>query len=273
MALNWLPVGTIPPRSLSEACRQAHNAAHWLARLAHSFIPAEPDRSHLDLTWDQRDGALVSRSFADGLAVGLDVADLILQFREHGERSPHRLELDGRSPAAVEAWFLVELLHRNCDRDKFSKALPYDSTDLMNGDVVEFAQARHAAELTELAHWQSNAAAVLQQASQGKGPIRCSPRHFDIAVVLPVEGTSGAVRAGFASGDERLPEPYFYVAASASLEDAAPAHTPRIGRLQTRDLVADALPASEIIAAGGGGEPALKFLNAGIVAARRRLAN
>ena len=272
-ATTWQPIGSISPGTLDEARRQAHNAVHWVARLAHSYLAAEPGNTHVDLIRDARDGALVTRGVGEGLSVGVDVAELTLQFREHGARSQHRLRLDGRSAAAVEAWFLVELLHRHCDRDRFSKVLPYDTADLMTGDVEEYAQERLAAELAELARWQSNAAAVLQQVSGGIGQIQCSPRHFDIAVVLPVEGAPGAVRAGFAPGDERLPEPYFYIATHAWLDAAAPAGMPRIGRLQTRDLVVDVLPSSEIVAADAGAEPVLKFLSAGITAARRRLSN
>jgi hypothetical protein len=270
---EWRPVGKITPQALGSARLQAHNAAQWVARLAHSYLPHQADDRHLDLIWDERDSALISRDIGDGLAVGLDVANLALEFREQGLRSPHRLDLEGRSPAEVEAWCLIELLHRHRDRDRFSKALPFEIAGLMSGDNVDFAQGAHAAELAELAHWQANAAVLLKQAAGGAAPVICSPNHFDLAVVMPVEGRpTAAVRAGFAPGDERLPEPYFYVAKGAALQSAVRADIPRIGRVELRDLVAQILPASEVAASAAGAELALQFLRTGIAECQRQQA-
>ena len=224
---------TISLEALGSARVQAHNAAQWIARLAHSYLPHEPHNTHLDLVRDERDGALVGRDIGDGLSVGLDIADLALEFREHGRRSPHRLELEGRSPAEVEAWFLIELLHRHRDRDKFSKVLPFEIAGLMTGDNVDFKHDAHAPELSELARWQAHAATILKEATGGAAPAFCSPYYFDLAVVLPVDGRdTAAVRAGFAPGHEHQPRPYFYVATGAALQSAVPAGVPRIGRVE-----------------------------------------
>lgn len=262
----------ISPEALGSARLQAHNAVQWIARLAHSYLLHEPHDTHLDLVRDERDGALIGRDIGGGLSVGLDIADLTLEFREHGQRSPHRLEMEGRSPAKVEAWFLIELLHRHRDREKFSKALPFEIAGLMTGDNVDFMQDAHAAELAELARWQAHAAAILKQAAGGAAPIVCSPYYFDLAVVLPVDGReTAAVRAGFAPGDEHQPGPYFYVATGAVLQSAVPAGVPRIGRVEIRDLAAHTLPAADLISSVAG-ERALQFLLAGIADCRSRQA-
>ena len=52
---------------------------------------------------------------------------LEMQFHEHGKPVPHILDPEEHSPAEVEAWMLVELLHRGVDREKFSKTLPYSN--------------------------------------------------------------------------------------------------------------------------------------------------
>jgi hypothetical protein len=270
----WRPVGKVPPKQLGSARLQAHNAAQWVARLANSYIEPEPGDRHLDLAVDASDGALLSRDIGGGLCVGLDVADLALQFRENGRRSPHRLDMDARTPSEVEAWFLVELLHRLRDRDRFYKALPFEIAGLMTGDSADFLREQHAEGLAELAAWQANAAATLRKLAKGKAPLISSPLHFDIAVVIPVEGRRDAsVRAGFAPGDERLPEPYFYVSDGATLGLAPQAGVARIGRSATRDLVVEALPVSDLAPGASGAAQALAFLEAGVTGRLRRQAN
>jgi hypothetical protein len=269
---EWLPVGGVSPEALGQARLQAHNAAQWPARLAHSYAAHEPGDAHLDLIWDAREAALVGRDIGGGIAVGLDVADLALQFRESGRRSPHRLAMEGRSPAEVEAWFLVELLHRGCDRENFSKILPFEIAGLMSGDNVDFAQEAHSEALAELARWQANATGILRQATNDAGPVICSPRHFDTAVLLPADGHPAAtVRAGFAPGDDRDPEPFFYVAIGATLAPAGPASLPRVGPRQLRNLVQKSLPAAEVVASAAAPELVLKFLRSGIAECQRQL--
>lgn len=268
---KWQPVGKVSLAKLREARLQAHNGAQWVARLAHSYLDHEVGDTHLDLTWDETDGALVGRDIGEGLSVGLDTADLALQFRENGKRVPHKIELDARSPAKVEAWFLVELLHRHRDRERFSKALPFEIAGLMTGDALDFSHESHAEGLAELARWQANAALLLRQIVGDKARIISSPYHFDIAAVVPIEGRgNAAVRAGFAPGDDRDLEPFFYISGSAVLASTAPKSMPRIGRIETRDLVAKALPVSQC---GAGGKRALEFLRDGLSDARRAQAN
>jgi hypothetical protein len=193
---------------------------------------------------------------------------LVLQFREHGRPVPHRIDLDGRSPAKVEAWILVELLHRQRDRDRFSKTLPFEIAGQMLGDAVDFTQEEHADALAELSRWHANAATLLQQVGGKGAAIVCSPCHFDLAVVLPVDGRRDAlVRAGFVPGDERDPSPFFYVARSGVLQVPASGALPRIGRVATRDLVAMLLPAAEV---GPGGKRALEFLRDAVADERRK---
>ena len=271
---QWRPVGRIAPAALGQARLQAHNAVQWVARLAHSYLkPASGDR-HLDLTRANHDGALVGHDCGNGLSVGLDVASLTLQFREHGQRSAHPLALEGRSPAEVEAWFLVELLHRNVDCDRFSKVLPFEIEGLMAGDNVDFKQESLAGQLAEIAIWQANAAIVLDCVAIGVGPVICSPRHFDLAVVLPIkEQPSAAVRAGFAAGDQHVAEPYFYVVAAAVLERAAIAEMPGIAGARNDGLAARILPATDVLASADGPTLALDFLRSGVADCRRRLAH
>ena len=133
----WRPMGNIDPRELGEARHLAHNGAQWLARIARSYIEPAANDAHASLSWENDGDALVTQEIAPGLVLELRIPEMILQFKEGGERVSHQLELDEVSPAKVEAWLLVELLHRGIDRDRLSKDLPYQIPGLLTGDAVE----------------------------------------------------------------------------------------------------------------------------------------
>jgi hypothetical protein len=232
-ALGWRSVGAVDPHRLGEARRQAHNAAQWLVRLAHSYMAPQPHARHTLLQWDPQREALVTQEFLPRLTVELRIPELALQFKEDGRAVPHVIKIDDRTPAEVEAWVLVELLHRGVDCDRFSKSLPYEVPDLMTGDAVRYVAEPLAAELNELATWFANAASVLAavEKEQLRSATRCTsapwcwPGVFHLAILLPMhDALSGPMlRAGFSAGDDRNDQPYFYVA----LHDATAGATPR----------------------------------------------
>jgi hypothetical protein len=282
-AKTWLPVHAVASAEVGEARRQAHNAAQWLARLAHSYLPHDPAGTHLTMGWDQEAAAFFSNDVGQGLSLELDVAALAMQFREHGRRSPHVLHLEGRTPAAVEAWILVELLHRAHDRDRFSKALPFEVPLPMSGDAIEFTQEEIAAPLGDLSRWFQNASAALIAAS-GAAPsaLRCDPNHFDLAVALSADGTpesnhssgsSRAIRIGFIPGDEKLPEPFFYAVARREIHRFDVSHLPRVGTARMRDLVDMVLPAPDILGQADAAQAVHAFLTTAIAACRKQLAH
>lgn len=273
---TWHTVGGVDPAALEAARQHLINAAQWPARLAHSFLSHEPNDAHILLTAEPGEGKLVSRPFLPGLAIELAVGDLALQFREDGRPSPHILQLEGRTPSQAEAWILVELLHRHADRDRFSKALPYELARPMTGDASEYEPEKHAEGLAELARWLANAAHALAEAGReyGATPV-LHPRFLDLHIVLPVDGPataqSRAVRLGFVPGDERSGEPFFYaVPRPALLPEADPSIT-RIGRAEPRDVVEKVMTGAE--AAKGGGAAVAAFLSEARGAARRKLAH
>jgi hypothetical protein len=270
-ALASRSVGAVDPRRLSEARRQAHNAAQWLVRLTHSYMPPQPDGLHALLRWDPQRQALVTQEFLLQLTVELRIPELALQFKENGRAVPHVIKIDDRTPAEVEAWVLVELLHRGVDRDRFSKSLPYEMADLMTGDVVRYVAEPLAAELDELAAWFANAASVLAAVEQEQPgaatrrpqPLWCRPEVFHLTALLPMhphDGSNGPMlRAGFSAGDGRSERPYFYVAS----------HDAKAGATPCPDVV---LPAASLLQEGQPGEAALDRLRAAISAMRRTAA-
>jgi hypothetical protein len=232
-ALAWRSVGSVDRHRLGEARRQAHNAAQWLVQLACSYMAPQPHAQHTLLRWDSQRQALVTQEFLPQLTVELRIPELALQFKEDGHAVPHVIKIDDRTPAEVEAWVLVELLHRGVDSNRFSKSLPYEVPDLMAGDAVRYVAEPVAAELNELATWFVNAASVLaavekeqlRAARRYTPALWCWPGVFHLAILLPMrDALSGpTLRAGFSAGDNSNDQPYFYVA----LHDANAGATPR----------------------------------------------
>jgi hypothetical protein len=201
---------------LAEARMQLHSVVQWLARVARSY-GRDSDEQNLILQW-RDDGTITTQTLEADLGVELKLPDLIMQFTENGSPSRHEIDMEDRSPAHVEAWILIELLHRNMDRAKFSKDLPYDVSGLMAGDGVEFSPDAYEPELGELTARFRTAARIISRAGRSDGgstpPIRFLPEDMSIEVSTgPASGSATSGRTfGFASGaDADTPEPFFYI--------------------------------------------------------------
>jgi hypothetical protein len=266
--LTWPQVGEVYLHRLSEARRQAHNAAQWLARMAHSYMLAEPENRHMLLRWDEQRQALVTREFLPKFTLELRLPNLALQFKENGRPAPHVVEIDDRTPAEVEAWVLVELLHRGIDRDRFSKALPYEIPNLMTGDAIPYVIEGMETELGQLAGWFTNAAALLERIDEeyhspappaGLGAW-CWPELFHMVTMVtmrPGRGSPGGMLcAGWSPGNGAHCEPYFYVTPQS------PAAWPSVD---------DEMTATEIMSMDRPTESVLDFLRRAID--RRRMAD
>ena len=212
--MNLPDLSTANPKRTNAARRQIHNAAQWLARMANSFIPATANQDHLRLTWSPERGALATQKFEGGLAVELRLAQLCLQFLDGGKPVPHILDLEDRSPATIEAWMLVELLHRSKDRDRFSKTLPYEIAAPMTGDTEKYTPEDLAPELALLTNWAKGASDIISPLAKDEQVwFWPEPSQFGFVTKSGAPASNGGshVRLAFSLGDERTTEPYFLV--------------------------------------------------------------
>lgn len=248
-----------------EARRQVHNALQWLVRIASSYAKPEPDARHMLLRWDRERQAFTTRPFGAKLAVELRPVRLEMQFTEGGRRVPHVLYMEERSPAQVEAWVLVELLHRGLSRATFSKDLPYDIPNLMTGDQEEYSPESVADELEDLTAWIDAAAKALSAiksdwgaAGPGtSGDLVCWPAPFHVGLTAPFKNGKGdgGLRVALCAGSDAHDEPFFFVApdgraAQRAYDEAAVLPVSRIsGGAKNIDAIAKFLRAA--IAAAG----------------------
>lgn len=269
---DWrLAAAAVDPKALGEARTQTQNAVHWLARLANSYASPEPDQRHVWLSFDAARRAFVTRNLVDDIAVELRLPALEFQFLEKGRPVPHILSVEGHTPAKVEAWVLVELLHRGIDRERFSKSLPYNVSNLMSGDNVEYSPEALSRELDALTVWMSGAESVLTRLARELAPagmessgLLCWPGQLHVGLLAPAgpEGASTGkyLRVGISAGDDRYAEPYFFVAPQTGAE----IETPHPGAVLT---------ASRIVAEGASEDQVVDFLQAAVATTRRRLSN
>lgn len=158
------------------------NLVQWPARIANSYVAKNSAEDRLALDF-HRDGSMVTRSFDHEIALGLRLPALELQFQECGTRVPHILDPEEHSPAEVEAWILVELLHRGVDRDKFSKSLPYTIPNLLSGDAEDYSPAACGDGLALLTAWYCSAASTISS----HGRVVCLPQTLTL-VAVPGDG-------------------------------------------------------------------------------------
>jgi hypothetical protein len=208
----WRPLPADDGEELERARNEALNLVQWLARIAHSYVTGGAPEHHTDLDFDAALASFTTQPFADDTALQMRLPDLQLQFLAGGKPVPHIFDPDGRSPAEVEAWILVELLHHGIDREKFSKQLPYAIAGLMTGDAVDHETQACREGLAQLTAWFGNAATVLGAVARVSGAtmprIICLPQTF--ALTLAPDSAAPRGGLGFSPGDRENTAPHFY---------------------------------------------------------------
>jgi hypothetical protein len=245
----WPTVGTDDLDALAKARTQAINLVQWLARIANSYVTEGPPERRTELEFRASAAALFTKPFDKSLALEMRLPSLEMQFIDNGNPVPHILDPEEHTPAEIEAWILVELLHRGVDRDKFFKKLPYTIPGLMSGDAEDHSPQSCQQGLTQLIAWFQNAAAVLSAASRDAGAadvrIVCLPQTLNLKCI----SGAGMIQAdiGFSPGDMQNPEPFFYANSGASIGSA---------EAKSRSV----LKASKLLAERDPAAAALKFL-------------
>jgi hypothetical protein len=201
----WEDIPEASDKEFALARMETLNLAQWLVRIANSYVSNKTPEERAVLEFRSGNPAFVTQSFEQNVTLELRLADLEMQFSEHGRPVPHIFYPEEHSPAKVEAWLLVELLHRGIDRSKFSKQLPYPMPNLMSGDAEDHSPEACGEGLAKLVVWCRNAASVLSSASHG-ARILALPQ----TLTLVYESKSvPETSCGFAPGDEKT-EPYFF---------------------------------------------------------------
>jgi hypothetical protein len=201
----WEDIPAASDKEFALARMETLNLAQWLVRIANSYVASKLPDERVILEFRSGNPAFITQAFEKHLTLEMRLANLEMQFSEYGRPVPHIFDPEEHSPAKVEAWLLVELLHRGIDRSKFSKKLPYPIPNLMSGDAEDHSPEACGEGLAKLVVWCRNAASVLSSASHG-ARILALPQ--TLTLVYESNGKP-ETSCGFAIGDENT-EPYFF---------------------------------------------------------------
>lgn len=204
---SWPSLEAAGPEALAKARRELLNVVQWPARIANSFVSAKTEEERLTLRFCAARTGFLTAPFGNQLALEMRLPTLEMQFLENGKPVPHIFDPEEHSPAKVEAWLLVELLHRGIDRSKFTKILPYHIPDLMSGDAEDHSPQSCLEGLAILAAWFRDAASALEAAANTDGSkVLCRPQDLS----LTCRAGPDAAGFGFSPGNVENPEPFFY---------------------------------------------------------------
>ncbi|MBT6123172.1 MAG: hypothetical protein HOH48_07390 [Candidatus Puniceispirillum sp.] len=222
MTYNWPDIATFTSPDYKKARYEAHNAVFWMARGAHSYLDTLPQNKHLDMHWQRDRETLCTQVFDGDLQIGLSIPKLEIYFCENGEKVRHSFWFDDRTPAYAEAWYLVELLHRDRDRSKFTIELPFESKDFFLGDTDEHDAPAVANELKAMHDCLVIAESILSQVQKNLadsddaiseiGAISCKPENFTLSFeILTKPAEQANILVGMSLGDDLRPAPFFFV--------------------------------------------------------------
>ena len=231
---------------------ETQNAVQWLVRMTQSFASVPSEGGDIGLRWRTGSRTIVTPEVATATSLELSLPALTFQFLEGGEPSPHVFDPDGKSSTEVEAWLLVEMLHRDFDRDMFSKKLPYRLPRLMTGDEAKYGPQSMVSELEQLAARLADAGKVLADVRQKLGSDKdlapneliCWPEHVDIGFTAPLwdqSADSERVEIGYTPGDDKNMRPGFFVRRAAK-----PSASARTEELPDERIAAESMSSGAI---------------------------
>jgi len=218
----WPDAQILKSKQFRDACVEAHNALFWVARGANSFLKCLPQNQHLGLLWDVNAQDFRTRYFEKHFQIGLNVRELEIYFCEDGLKVPHSFCFDDRTPAFAEAWYLVELLHRDLDQSKFSTSLPFDSPSMLMGDTQDHNASLYNHELEALHVSLLRSVRLFQRIPHLLAPVKSllrqpnkialEPETFTLEYTAFFSETTGQkIIIGFSAGDQLRPEPFYFI--------------------------------------------------------------
>jgi len=209
MHVTWSMLRNPEPTELAAARVLAHRAVQWPARAARANLEPVPDDSHTSLAWDPGMAALLGQPLEGGVRVGLRVGVHELVFTK-GSRT-EAFAMAGKSDAEAGNW-LDGMLAAEGLKPASGTKLPYEMPSTLFARPAVEAQG-----LSTLAVWFAAGAELLEELRKkykrfkpGPTPVRCWPHHFDIAMVVELEGAR-AIGIGLSPGDGYYAQPYFYL--------------------------------------------------------------
>jgi hypothetical protein len=218
----------------------------WPARAARANLEPAPDDSHTSLAWDPIMAALLGQPLEGGVRVGLRVAVHELVFTK-GSRT-EAFTLAGKADADAGNWLDGKLAAQGLKPASGTK-LPYEMPSTLFARPVD-----EAPRLAALSVWFAAGAELLEELRKkykrfkpGSTPVRCWPHHFDIAMLVELEGAR-AIGIGLSPGDDYYAQPYFYLSPTPRPNTGNLPSLPPGGRWHTKGFFGAVATATDLLA-------------------------
>ncbi len=271
----WERLGDPPPATLEPTRLWLHWAAQVVAAVPHTHLPAASDDSHTSLAWYQTRSSLVSLPFGRGnwrSGLMLRLGEIAL-FDGEGSivaSSP----IAGKTLAEHYSWMAGCLAKLDSGLSGELSRRDYDMPDHPVAGDAEFPEP-DGASLAELCRWFANSAKAFGQWTSRPhvSPVRIWPHHFDSAILIK-EAPDGSrtIGVGMSPGDQKFPEPYWYVTPWPSPESPPSEHLPS-GFWHDEGWIGAVLPAETIVAEPASAAQAAmvqRFIEESVAALRRQ---
>ncbi|MCB1037123.1 MAG: hypothetical protein KDD47_25065 [Acidobacteria bacterium] len=216
----WQTLTTPPPDGLVDARQQLHWAAQVASSVGKTLLEKQPDDSQKAFSWIAGHHCMASAVIpaAQPFRIALRPSDLHLLVLSDHDVEQMDFPLSGRTIEQAFHWLEDDV------RRQLGRPLPTPLTRPTEieahpvGEGARFSVRDHGA-FEELARYFANADLLLEEHAAGRpgaSAIRIWPHHFDIAVLITVEGNEDPEKArmvgvGMSPGDGEAPLPYLYV--------------------------------------------------------------
>ena len=258
---------------LSDARLQLHYAAQFAAAAGISFLPPEPDDSHMNLEWVPEFAGLFSHLIPakKPFRVGVRFVELALLIVPEPRTTIAETQLNRCTVAEATSWLRSQIESQGADAERYTLRRPYDIPyhPLASGGAFDITER---APFEELSKWFSNGAVILSdlvRSTPGASEARCWPRDFDIATSINVP-PGYTIGTGMEPGDNYYAEPYFYVNMSPT-PTAAEVRSRQLsgnGTWHTNGWIGAILPGSRLGAPATQEPQVREFLNSATSIAR-----
>lgn len=272
---SWNRVGSVPPTGLTDDRRQLHHAAQIAVSAAISYIAARSDDSHTALTWIPPLRALGTEPITatPQFRIALRVEDLTLHVVDEKGVLTRSFALPGHTVAEANGWLGEVLAQAALDPRRLTARKHYTIPPHPVASGAAFSLAGGAG-FRELADYWSNAAGILgllAEATDGAGPVRTWPHHFDIATLVQLPGGGRTIGVGQSPGDDSYAEPYWYVGPYPYPPVTGLPPLAGSGHWHTQGWVGAALPASDYVRATDQRSQVTAFVDSAVAACRTLL--
>lgn len=214
--VKWATLGSISPLQLISARLELTWAVQALDAVGRTLATPESDFSHIALRWDEQIDGLTTVPVHDGVRAGLNLDRGELAIIAGDDTVTATSPLAGKTLVEAAEWV----------REGIAAGLPEEPDWTPIREDLEISPVANGAPFSaptvahvELARWYRNAVHLFRSVRETEadaGPILCWPHHLDVATFINLdpelaqyEGRS--INVGMSPGDEKLPEPYFYV--------------------------------------------------------------